>query len=766
MTSKISFYKLCKEDLRRRIWMLALSALGSFLALPVSFLIANKEYTYRIERMADRELIPSILRRDYLTFLTSHGLLTEGCVLFFGALIVGIFGFCFLFSKKHTDLYHALPVKRERFFLVVWLNGLLIWLVPMVLSMLLTILFMLPGLFTYGSISYLGDLVGAACLVMLLYLCAFLLVYHFAILCVMLCGNLLNTISFLALLGTLSGVLYGLIYLCSDQFLRNFSRLSFSFTKIAWLSPLLQAPELLSEAGNRLYNLFLPIGSERYLYTDRGFLDTTSFLFLLCSALFMLCLFWIAALLLYRRRPSELAENGVHYGIMGHFLRIYAGIVGGVSGFLLFRLILNATDYGWMIFGMLLCGILAFGAVNMILQMNFRTFFSHRIELFASLLLCSLALLFFVKDLSGFAKRLPDKEAIAGMHFSLTYEDQYNNEQSRNAYLDTDADRIYPLLSALAKPDRDLSGSTMLFPVTVYLKNGQRFYRNYTLTMAEMEYIRPLLENESYKETFYPMASGLLGLPDSLYASAANQNEEDSYVQIVDPAAIQEISEAYFADFNDHFSLEELDSSIYVTTLKLTYSSWETNAYGNHADFSVRRYSLSVPDTYERTLKALRKVDPSLAPATEKLSILSLFPGSYTQAIEGLDGYYSYFGVEGYPDYDTYLESLYQIESAPITQDAGSSEQVIQAVADTSAYSSQKGSISSDKLTNILPLVTLGARHYGPFSQLTSDSVYLGSIYCTDGTLYEAYVRKGALSKAQIADVFSDILKQSVDITP
>ena len=748
MTSKISFYKLCKEDLRRRIWMLALSALGSFLALPVSFLITNKEYTYRLEHMTERDLIPSILRRDYLSFLTSHGLLTEGCVLFLGALIVGIFGFCFLFSKKHTDLYHALPVKRERFFLVVWLNGLLIWLVPMVLSMLLTMLFMLPGLFTYGSISYLGELVGAACMVMLLYLCAFLLVYHFAILCVMLCGNLLNTFSLLALLGTLSGTLYGLIYLCSEQFLRNFSRLSFSFTKIAWLSPLVQAPELLLAAGNKLDNIFLPTGAERYLYTDQGAPDAASFLFLLSSALFMLCLFWITALLLYRHRPSELAENGIHYGIMGHFLRIYAGIVGGVIGFMLFRLILVDTDYVWMIFGILLCGILAFGTVN------FRTFFSHRIELFVSLSLCSMALLFFVKDLSGFAKRLPDKEAITGMHFSLTYEDQYTNVQSRDAYLDTDIDRIYPLLSELVKPDRDLSGSTMSFPVTVYLKNGQRFYRNYVLTMAEMEYIRPLVENESYKETFYPMASGLLGLPDSLYASVTNQYEDDSYVQILDPSAIQEISEAYFADFNDHFSLEELDSFIYVTTLDLTYSSWETNASGNHADFSVRRYSLSVPDTYERTLKALRKVDPSLAPVTEELPVLSLFPGSYTQAIESLDGYYSYFCLDGYPDYDTYLESLY------------SSQQVIQAVADTNVYSSQKESISSDKLTNILPLVTLGARGYGPFSQLTSDSVYLGSIYCTDGTLYEAYVRKGALSKAQIVDVFSDILKQSDDITP
>lgn len=156
----------------------------------------------------------------------------------------------------------------------------------MVLSMLLTMLFMLPGLFTYGSISYLGELVGAACMVMLLYLCAFLLVYHFAILCVMLCGNLLNTFSLLALLGTLSGTLYGLIYLCSEQFLRNFSRLSFSFTKIAWLSPLVQAPELLLAAGNKLDNIFLPTGAERYLYTDQGAPDAASFLFLLSSALF------------------------------------------------------------------------------------------------------------------------------------------------------------------------------------------------------------------------------------------------------------------------------------------------------------------------------------------------------------------------------------------------------------------------------------------------------------------------------------------------
>ena len=46
--SNISYYKIALEDFRHKLWMLALSCLGSFLALPVAFLMSNRGYMSRI----------------------------------------------------------------------------------------------------------------------------------------------------------------------------------------------------------------------------------------------------------------------------------------------------------------------------------------------------------------------------------------------------------------------------------------------------------------------------------------------------------------------------------------------------------------------------------------------------------------------------------------------------------------------------------------------------------------------------------------------
>ena len=48
MTSRALFYKGMIEDLRHRIWMIALSCLASFMAFPVVYLLAKQEWDRRL----------------------------------------------------------------------------------------------------------------------------------------------------------------------------------------------------------------------------------------------------------------------------------------------------------------------------------------------------------------------------------------------------------------------------------------------------------------------------------------------------------------------------------------------------------------------------------------------------------------------------------------------------------------------------------------------------------------------------------------------
>ena len=56
MTSKHLFLKGMKEDLRHKVWMLALSLLGNFLAMPVLWLLNYSDVAFADVRMLTSEM--------------------------------------------------------------------------------------------------------------------------------------------------------------------------------------------------------------------------------------------------------------------------------------------------------------------------------------------------------------------------------------------------------------------------------------------------------------------------------------------------------------------------------------------------------------------------------------------------------------------------------------------------------------------------------------------------------------------------------------
>ena len=106
MTSKHLFFKAMREDLRHRGWMVALSVLGSFLILPMIWLIfANNphSFTYYQEWIdpywyAARE------------FWRGGANILGGVFAIGGALVAGLAGFRFVFHKDQVDTWHSLPI--------------------------------------------------------------------------------------------------------------------------------------------------------------------------------------------------------------------------------------------------------------------------------------------------------------------------------------------------------------------------------------------------------------------------------------------------------------------------------------------------------------------------------------------------------------------------------------------------------------------------------------------------------------------------------
>lgn len=185
MTSKVSFFNLIKENLKQRIGSIAFSVLCCFISWPLLLLIMLEN--------SKRYLIENY---DYQTFFYEFfyrnpmGIIIVSIL----AVICGMGGFFYLFSKKQVDFYHSLPVKREKLFLVSYLNGIFIYFIPYVIC---------AGISFVISISYIGfsgEVLKGFLMNLFITGIFFLFLYEIVILAVILTGNKLSCF---LMLGTL-----------------------------------------------------------------------------------------------------------------------------------------------------------------------------------------------------------------------------------------------------------------------------------------------------------------------------------------------------------------------------------------------------------------------------------------------------------------------------------------------------------------------------------------------------------------------------------
>ena len=106
MMSKHSFFKMMKEDMRHKTWMLALSGLGHFLMILVAWLIwrgnMGKYYGNMTELLSRGERAVLDTAQGLLTFFGEYLPMAGGGLAFVGAMIVGMAGFRFAFHRNMT----------------------------------------------------------------------------------------------------------------------------------------------------------------------------------------------------------------------------------------------------------------------------------------------------------------------------------------------------------------------------------------------------------------------------------------------------------------------------------------------------------------------------------------------------------------------------------------------------------------------------------------------------------------------------------------
>ena len=483
MTSKISFFKLCRENMKRRMWLLVLTILTYFISMPLAMMIMLQNEADNRNRVSGYiEIFSDFFGMGF------HSILAAGF-----AILCAVAGFAWLFSKKKVDMYHSMPVRREKLFAAVYLNGILVWLVPYLVSILIC----LPMIGSHVRIS--GEMASTAVITIGINILFFVFFYNLMLAAVMLTGNMINCL-------ITGGVLFA--YAVA---LRGLLEVYLSYFMATWYSD----ADILGEV-----KFFSPIMSMAY-FADNFTKWQNHMLVYVTGGAFAL---YLIALILYQKRPSEAAGKSIAFEKILNIYRIMLVIPLSLgSGIFFSALVDGGTPQNimtaWMIFGLIFGLVLSHGFIEVLFQMDIKAMFSYKRQLLATGVVVFLVAFSFKGDWYGIGRYMPQEEKVESMAITAGTDYIYYNNFETDGYLSgetyiltnmelTDTKTAYEL----AKLGMECTGSKAIYniqgegPYICYavryrLKSGKEITRRYWLPeKTAWPYIEQLYTQQEFKD--------------------------------------------------------------------------------------------------------------------------------------------------------------------------------------------------------------------------------------------------------------------------
>lgn len=543
MMSKRLFYRAMREDARHKIWMIVFFSLISFLAIPMAWLLvrSNMEVDWQQAHSSVRETEEAV--REVLYFFFAYLMPMGGIIAVLAGLVAGLSAFGYVFHKDKVDTFHSLPIKRGKLYGVCYCNGIVMWFFPFLVCVLLTLLFAGGFVARLGGISAVIQMFAMTGLSLLVTLTIFFLVYHLVIVAVMVSGNVLNTLVNILFLGIGPACVYAIWRGFFEFYMWTF----YYYKKDVWgtvmiyLSPLLSSFQL----------MFSMDAVERSMW---------SLAWMIAVNVGAAAALGICGRILYLKRDSELAEQGVRFNAFTAVLRTVCGVGAGMGGWAVFTLITDniggIVGAAWKSFGAILISVFLFGLLDVIFHMEFGAFFAHKRHMAGTVLVTLLICFAFYRDWFGYDTYLPKKEEIAQL---AVMDSQFTNRYCNYSRMTMDAleqmeiqdvEAIYGYLESAVTGEEDFNGSYLgheTIETKVTLKNGGSYYRKYSRVPSNRDILWPLFTNEEYLKYAYLIGEEEMeGLKDfAMY-------REGERLSLSNEALAVQIARAYNQDVLEH----------------------------------------------------------------------------------------------------------------------------------------------------------------------------------------------------------------------
>lgn len=585
MTSKNLCFKLMKEDLKRRVWTVALLMLAFFfcIVIPVIFIGGQP-----VEDFTDYASWLSSVSSDILEIVGVENPFVV-MVMVISSVVCGVSGFSYMHAAKRTDFFHSIPVKREQLFLSSYLNGILM----MGVLYLLNLLIATVAAATFGV--GITDTFRVAVTAFFFHMAFYSLMYSTVVVAMMMTGNII-----IALLGTMVFNYYvPMAVMLFTGYMSTWLR-TFSYT----------------DSLNDMVE-FLMVHTSPFVYYMMK-LDAygeESVAAVVLSVLLVTVLLAAAACLLYRLRPSEAAGKAMAFKKTMAPIRILL-VIPVALGFSLFFYALRSS-FGWAIFGVLCGALLVHCLMEIIYHFDFRKLFSHKLHLIVCMAAGILIVCGFRFDLFGYDSYLPKENQVKSSSVYIrslddwvTYgyieapedEDGYYRWRYRDGELfvqdhmklDNASDVIAMAEQGIqyAKtmkedrwPEEYHDTEIMGFHVRYTLNSGRVVSREYAAPVSEIEgAMERIHDSRAYKEGVYPVLSQTAD--DTV---RMNFQQYNNIVGTVDGEVSGELLEAYQEDLAS-LTYETRKQELPIGTIQFVTKLMDEALHGRENDSSNGYY--------------------------------------------------------------------------------------------------------------------------------------------------------------------------------
>lgn len=503
MKSKIFSSEFAKAASKDNVWITAFLMLGFLLAFPVISILMVGNWRGLAYTPSQLSLLYEYLWRDGF-------LMTGGAVTGAAAVINSARDFLYLYSRRQTDFYHSLPVKRSRMFWGRVYAGFCRFLLPyLAMGFLAICIGAAEGFFSLNLMVMALKLLGIHVLV-------YFILYFSMVLIPCITGNYLVGILCLAGMNLFGNALSDLLWLYSREFYHTFF-----YEKPYGVLEFLE--QYVSPA-------FLAVNFMR-AYRRRDL--TVVFIIAVIALTAALALISCFA---YRRRPSEAAGRPIVFRWVEKIVKFAIVISCGMGiGYIFYVLPGSRTRTSWWIFGLLLGTVVSHGLLEMLFQMDVGSFFSKKKELLAAVILVVICGVFFQRDLSGFDQYLPAQNHLSS--FSLDFMSISNEygcmvERKENGTFlinglsgwENDGmelcseqgvgDRTYQALQTIINnqdsrksvKQQDSNSEEMFYSMGIRykMKSGKKVYRSYLINPDECrELVSCIYDEENLKDIIF-----------------------------------------------------------------------------------------------------------------------------------------------------------------------------------------------------------------------------------------------------------------------